>query len=107
MRIQPDTHIAGQPILAIRKLLKYAQRIPAATLATIAEQLAVDQSTAEQIYQSLLEESLIEPSDFPFREGEKSWYPTMKGGALANSSTRKPITRKTVVYSNSWRISPR
>jgi DNA-binding MarR family transcriptional regulator len=95
MRIQQDTRIAGQPILAIRKLLKYAQRIPVATLTIIAEQLAVDLSTAEQIYRSLLEEGFIEPSDLPLREGEKSWYPTMKGGALANASTRKPITRKT------------
>jgi len=93
MRIQPDDEVAGQPVLAIRKLLKYVQRRPVGTLDDIAEQLAVDNDTAEQVYQRLRDEGYIEPSE-PIGKYE-SWHLTWKGSALANASTRKPIARKT------------
>lgn len=93
MRIQTSDMVAGQPVLAIRKLLKYVQRLPGGTLAIIAEQLKVDTTTAEQIYQALLREGYIEPAEAIARY--ESWFLTWKGSALANASIRKPITRKT------------
>jgi DNA-binding transcriptional regulator YhcF (GntR family) len=93
MRIQPNDMIVGQPVLAIRKLLKYVQRGPDGMLETIAQQLAVDISTAEQVYADLLREGYIEPSE-PIG-GYKLWHNTHKGNALANASARKPISRRT------------
>jgi hypothetical protein len=93
MRIQPGDLVIGLPVLAIRKLLKYVQRLQGGTLETIAEQLEVDAPSAAQIYQRLLSEGYIEPSE-PVA-GNESWHLTWKGSALANASTRKPITRKT------------
>jgi len=93
MRIQPGDQVIGLPVLTIRKLLKYVQRLQGGTLDIIAEQLEVDATTAEQVYLGLLGEGYIEPSELV--AGQESWHLTWKGSALANASTRKPITRKT------------
>ncbi len=63
MRIQTSDSVAGQPVLPIRKLLKYVQRLQGGTLEIIAEQLEVDTTTTEQISQGLLSEGYIEPSE--------------------------------------------
>ncbi len=92
--IQTSDSVAGQPVLAIRKLLKHVQRLQGGTLDIITEQLKVNTTTAEQIYHDLLREGYIKPSE-PIAAGYESWLLTWKGSALANASTRKPMTRKT------------
>lgn len=91
MRIQPGDVIAGQPALAIRKLLKREK----GTIAIIAEVLDVDLVKARQVYQGLSDEEYIMPSDRPYEAEEGAWRTTRKGNALANATARKPITRRT------------
>lgn len=93
MRIQPGDLVLGIPVLSVRKLLKYVQGLQSGTLDIIARQLEVDATTAGQIQQGLLDEGYIEPSDPVIGQGH--WQLTWKGSALANASTRRPITRKT------------
>jgi predicted nucleotidyltransferase len=88
MRIRPGDVIAGQPALAIRKLLQQER----GTVATIAEILAVDLATAKQVYEQLVAEGYIKAPDDTRDEG---WQTTTRGNALAHASARKPITRKT------------
>ena len=93
MRIQLGDQILGIPVLTMRKLLKYVQGLQSGTLDIIVQQLEVDAATARQIQQGLLDEGYIEPSGPLFGQGH--WQLTWQGSALANASTRKPITRKT------------
>ena len=90
MRIQSNDIIAGQPVFAVRKLLKQES----GTSATIAESLHIDPIQARQVYQVLSTQGYIEPSSQPF-EADESWHTTRKGNALANATARKTITRKT------------
>src|SRR5260370_26141820 len=100
MRIQPGEMIAGQPALAVRKLMQYGRASGPTTsgnpISTIAEVLGTDRSMAKQVYQELCREGYIEPvpEHHLFYEPDH-WFTTIKGNALAHASTRKPITRKT------------
>lgn len=101
MRIQPGEMIAGQPALAVRKLMQVGRAFGPTTsgnpISTIAEVLGVDRSMATQIYEELYREGYLEPvpENHLFYEKPGHWFTTIKGNALAQASTRKPIKRQT------------
>jgi predicted nucleotidyltransferase/predicted transcriptional regulator len=102
MRIQATDVLAGQPALALRKLMQQGRKLGPTTdgnsLETIAEILEVDLATAKTIFQELCKEGFIEPARRRSGSGAEEtyqWYTTIKGNALANASARKPVTRKT------------
>jgi DNA-binding MarR family transcriptional regulator len=101
MRIQPGDMIAGQPALAMRKLMRrgraYGPTTSGNSLTTIAEVLGVDLSAARLLFQELCQEGYIEPTQVHTASDrkEKCWYTTTRGNALANAKASKPITRQT------------
>jgi hypothetical protein len=96
MRISSTDTIAGQPALAIRELLKKTQTY-GGTLSDIANQLHVDQKTAQEIFDTLCAEGYIEPVETPDNADENDiyWQNTLNGNSLAIATARKPIARQT------------
>jgi DNA-binding MarR family transcriptional regulator len=80
MRISSTDTIAGQPALAIRELLKKTQTY-GGTLSDIANQLHVDQKTAQEIFDTLCAEGYIEPVETPDNADENDiyWQNTLNG----------------------------
>src|SRR5689334_21940723 len=90
MRIQTSDIIAGQPALAIRKLLKNRD----GTISTAVESLQVDHVIAKQVLDDLsLEGYITFTAPLNTREDRLDWQNTIKGHALANATARKAITR--------------
>lgn len=96
MRISSADTIAGQPALAIREPFKKIQTY-GGTLSDIANQLHVDQKTAQEIFDTLCTEGYIDPVEIPDNADEKNtyWKTTLNGNSLAIATARKPITRQT------------
>ena len=96
MRITSADTIAGQPALAIRELFKKT-KMYGGTLSDIANQLHVDQKTAQEIFDTLYAEGYIEPVETTHNadKNNRYWKTTLNGNSLAIATARKPITRKT------------
>lgn len=102
MRISSSDLIAGQPALAIRRLMQrgcqYGPGTSGNSLEVIVEDLGVELSTARLLFQKLCELGFIEPAPPLFSASHTQdhfWFTTVKGNALANATARKPISRKT------------
>lgn len=90
MRISSSDQIAGQPILAIRKLLKSGGDY-SWTIDHVCSKLNVDQNTAWQVISQLVADGYVERDE---KFGDEYWQNTTKGFALANASAAKPIKRE-------------
>lgn len=93
MHIEATAVLAGQPILAIRELLKRAGSREHGSSQFIEQVLNVDAATAVEVLRTLREHGYVEQAagDSP----DEWWRTTVKGNALAQASAAPAVTRAT------------
>lgn len=92
MRIDPRSTLGGQPILAIRELLRRGRSSEWA-VGYVQTVLKIGADEAERVLAALRDQGFIEPGIS--NTGEQLYRVTVLGRALAGASAGKPIQRKT------------